>query len=76
LDNTCTFVFVQKHSKDKRHEKKNTKSKRVRKLNVSTSSSPQVVQVFVAETKDLVHALAFTSFRKLASLQINLELVP
>jgi len=39
-------------------------------------SSPQVVQVFVAQTKDLVHILTSTSFLKLASLQINLELVP
>jgi hypothetical protein len=32
--------------------------------------------MFVAQTKDLVHTLAFTSFPKLVSLQINLELVP
>jgi hypothetical protein len=37
---------------------------------------PQVVQMFVAKAKDLVHALASTSFPKLAFLQINLELVP
>jgi hypothetical protein len=55
---------------------KNSKRKRVRKWNVCTSSSPQVVQVFIAQTKDLVHILASTSFPKLTSLQINLELVP
>jgi hypothetical protein len=37
---------------------------------------PQVVQMFVAQAKDLVHALACTSFPKLAFLQINFELVP
>jgi len=55
---------------------KNSKRKRVKKWNVCTSFSPQVVQMFGAQTKDLVHILAFTSFLKLASLQINLELVP
>jgi hypothetical protein len=37
---------------------------------------PEVVQMFVPKAKDLVHALASTSFPKLAFLQINLELVP
>jgi hypothetical protein len=32
--------------------------------------------MFVAQAKDLAHALASTSFPKLASLQINLEFVP
>jgi hypothetical protein len=32
--------------------------------------------VFIAQAKDLVHALAYISFPKLTFLQINLELVP
>jgi hypothetical protein len=40
------------------------------------NSSPQVVQMFVAQAKDLLNAHASISFPILASLQINLELVP
>ncbi len=69
------ILFAQKHSKDKKYEK-NSKRKIVKKWNVCTSFSPQVVQMFVAQAKDLVHALASTSFPKLTFLQINLELVP
>jgi hypothetical protein len=63
-------------TKDNRYEKKNSKRKKVRKSNVCISFSPQVVQVFVAQAKDLVHVLAPIFCSKLASLQINLELVP
>jgi hypothetical protein len=70
------IFFAQKQSKDKRDERKNSKRKNVRKWNVCISSSPKVVKVFVAQTKDLVHTLVSTSFPKFAPLQFNLELVP
>jgi hypothetical protein len=75
LDNTCTYSLLKKTQRQEVWEK-NSKRKKVRKWNVCTSFSPQVVQMFVAQTKDLVHILTSISFPKLASLQINLELVP
>jgi hypothetical protein len=61
--------------KTRNMKKKNSKRKRVKKWNVCTSSSSQVVQVFVAQAKDLVNALASNYFHIFTSLQINLELV-
>jgi hypothetical protein len=72
---THVHILCSKTLKRQEVWEKSSKRKRVRKWNVCISFSPQVVQVFVAQTKDLVH-ISSTSFPKLASLQINLELVP
>jgi hypothetical protein len=56
--------------------KKITKEKWLKSEMYVLAFPPQVVQMFVAKAEDLVHALACTSFPKLAFLQINLELVP
>jgi len=73
---THVHILCSKTLKRQEVWEKNNKRKRVRKWNVCTSSFPQVIQVFGAQTKGLMHILASTSFPKLASLQINLELVP
>jgi hypothetical protein len=74
--NTCTYSLLKNIQKTRGMREKNSKKKKVKNRNVCINSSPQVVQVFVAQTKNLVHTLASTSFPKFVSLQFNLELVP
>jgi len=63
------IFFAQKHSKDKKYEKKIVKEKGF-ESQMYVPTFPH--KLFIVQAKDHVNALASTS----SSLQINLELIP
>jgi len=68
------IFFVQKHSKNKRYEKKIAKEKGLESEMYVVVLPHKLFKSLLPKPRPCAHPS--TSFPKLASLQINLELVP